>query len=182
MTARLKTEPETLRKLNAGLAGYIANDDSCHLFLADGVTVRIAAYGNSPTEDLECFSLALETLKVAPPSVAGFQAWEGKGAISVLLREEYLRPLTGDRTGVVGSNPKSQVAVRPGNVPKSALASCLVAFGLLVEGDEERLVIAADWFPLKIDTTTDEARIVAYLAESEAVPIDRYIEQHGLRP
>jgi hypothetical protein len=53
----------------------------------------------------------------------------------------------------------------------------VVAFGLLIEGDEERLAVAADQFPYKLEVTTDETRIAVLSTESELVSVARYIRQ-----
>ena len=65
---------------------------------------------------------------------------------------------------------------KPGHVPQNALAACIVAYGLLIEGANHRLAIAANWFPYKLDATTDETRIGTYLSDSEAVSIASYVE------
>jgi hypothetical protein len=170
---------ESLRKLEIGVAGYVAEKQKCFLVLASGSAIRISAVATDVTQRFECFSLALDIVESALRPMVEYLSFPVPAAVSVLMREEYVTPYAGDEFAYVGSNPTSQRAVRPGQVPTNAIASCLVAFGLLVKGHGSRLVVAADWFPFDVETTTDEVRVAAHLVESEEISIERYIELYG---
>jgi hypothetical protein len=176
----LRATLETLRLLERGLTGYALTDNGpCHLFLFDGSSVKVSVVGTDVAPKFECFSLALDVAKAPAESVTAFATPKDGTAISILFREEYIETFTGDSSHLVGQHPMTQTAAKPGHVPKDALASCLVAYGLLIEGAKSRLAIVAGWLPFKIEATTDEARIAAHLAESEAVSIARYAELYG---
>ncbi len=81
--------------------------------------------------------------------------------------------------GLVGSNPTAQCAVKPGCVPEGVELSCLVAYGVLFAQESKRLLVAADWMPYWMVTTTDPAEIDGFLAESEIMTISAYIEKYG---
>jgi hypothetical protein len=179
-SAMLRATLQTLRLLERGLTGYVLADNGpCHLLLSDGRSVKVSVVGTDVAWKFECFSLALDVDKTPTESVTAFATPRDGTAISILLREEYIEPFTGDASGLVGQNPMTQTAAKPGHVPKHALVSCLVAYGLLIEGARNRLVVVADWFPFKIEATTDDARIATHLEESEPVSIARYAELYG---
>jgi hypothetical protein len=179
-SALLRTTLETLRLLERGLTAYLLIDNGpCHLLLPDGISVKVSVAGTDIAPKFECFSLVLDVDKTPTESVTAFATPKDATAVSVLLREEYVAPFTGDPSHLVGQRPITHAAAKPGHVPRDALASCLVAYGLLIEGARSRLAVVADWFPFKIEATTDETRIAAYLGESEAVSIARYAELYG---
>lgn len=180
-SATLRTTAETLRMLERGLKGYaLVNDSPCYLLLSDGNTLKVSVSradiprGSSASPLLWYESEAPEGTRIP------FVARRGGTATSVLLREEYIEPFTGDPTGLVGQPPTNvQKAAKPGQVPGQALESCVVAYGLLIRANNQRLVVAADWFPYELDVTLEEARIGAHLAVSEIVPLTQYVRQFG---
>jgi hypothetical protein len=176
-----------LLALARGLTGYaLANNgpyhnSPCHLLLSDGSSVKVSVVGVDIAPRFECFSLAVDPDEAPPGSITAFATPKGCTTAFILIREEYIEPFTGDPSELLGQLPAmEQKAAKVGHVPKHALASCLVAYGLLVEGIKGRLVVAADWFPFNIEATTDEVRITALLKESELVSIAHYIQQYGL--
>lgn len=180
-SAMLRTTLETLRTIERRLTSYtLSRDGPCYLILSDDSSVRVSAVGTDVAPRFECFSLALDADKSPTGPVTAFAIPKDGAAISILLREEYIEPFIGDPSDVVGQHPTTQTAARPGHVPERAFASCLVAYGILIEGAKCRLAVVADWFPFKIEATTDEARITAHLGKSEAVSIARYIQLYGL--
>jgi hypothetical protein len=143
--------------LDRGLTGYCAptNNRPCHLLLSEDESLRVSVVATDVARRFECFSLALEIDKAPQGSATAFVTRKDDNATFVLIREEYTEPFTGDPSslGLIGQPPTTaQQAARPGHVPAHALESCVVAFGLLIEGDEERLVVAAGWSPYKQPT------------------------------
>lgn len=179
-SAMLKCTSGTLRMLERGLTGYtLPSNGPCYLLLSDGSSVRVSVVGVDVAPRFECFALAMDADQAPTGPMTAFATPKGGTATSVLLREEYIEPFTGDPSDPVGQPPATtQDAAKPGHAPK-CLASCLVAYGLLIEGAKGRLVVAADWFPYKIEATTDEARIAILLSDSEPVSIARYVHQYG---
>ena len=113
--------------------------------------------------------------------VTAFVTPKGGTSMLVLLREEYTEPAAAnDSLGFVGQRPGTmQTAAKPGHIPEHAVASCLVAHGLLIEGGRERLAVSAGWFPFETEVTTDKDRITELLSESEALPVARYLQLYG---
>src|SRR5258706_14367617 len=144
-SVKLRATSETLRLLERGLTGYaLADYCPCHLLLSDGSSVKVSVVGMDVAPRFECFSLALDVDRAPTESVTAFTTPRDATAISILLREEYIEPFTGDPSDLVGQgNPTHQTAAKPGHVPKRALASCLVAHGLLIEGAKSRLAVVA---------------------------------------
>jgi hypothetical protein len=168
--------------LECGVMGYCspADDRPCHLLLSNNSFLKVSVFGTDVGPRFECFSLALDIARAPKEPVRAFKGRRSGTAASVLLREEYTEPFTGDSSGLVGTPPTmTQTAIKPGHVPEQALASCVVAYGLLIAGDTERLIVAADWSPYKLDVTTDEVNISALLAESEIVSIADYVHRFG---
>ncbi len=179
--ARLKTSLTTLKMLERGLTGYSCQDyRPCDLLLSDGKALRVSVVETYVAWKFECFSLALDIAAPATGPAIPFVTLGADTVTSILVREEYIEPYNGDRSSLVGQDPNVQQAVKPGHVPLSATMSCLVAYGIMIEGAESRLVVAADWSPFNIVATTDEIRISAFLSESEVMPIPHYIEKYGL--
>jgi len=162
-----------------GVLGFTLDKfGACHLVLSSGSSLRVSVVDTAVAPRFECFSLALEMdVTEIKPSMPFASPASDAGAF-ILVREEYIEPYTGDTEGLVGGAPRTiQRAARPGHVPVGALMSCQVAYGLLIEGIDGRLVVAADWFPFKIEATTDEEHISSLLRESEPVQIEHYIER-----
>lgn len=177
----LQATSEALRMLERGLRGYaFVEKGPCHLLLSDGEAVKVFAVGTDIAPRFECFSLAMEADEMPSGSVIDFVTPMGGRAMGVLLREEYIEPnAEEDAVGRLGQRPwMTQSAVKPGNVPLQAWASCLVAYGLLVEGVQERLAITAGWFPYDVEVTTDEALIAELLSESEVLPVEQYLQKY----
>jgi hypothetical protein len=179
-SAPFKTTSEVLRSLRHGLQGYILSKfGPCHLVLLDGHGVKISVVDTIVAPRFECFSLAVEADSEGIKSTVPFASPTGETEAFALIREEYVEPYNEDTEGLVGSPPRTiQRAAIPGRVPSHALASCQVAYGLLIEGTSCRLMVAADWFPFKIEATIDEDRISEFLRDSEAIPVERYIQQY----
>lgn len=177
--------PRTLPILEQGLIGYVFPSDGhfpCHLLGCDGRSVEVTVVGTDVAPRFECFSLALSVEKPPVGQVIAFATRSGAIPVCVLLREEYIEPFTGDASKLQlrGQPSNVQSASKPGEVPSHALASCLVAYGLLIEGLEGRLAVVADWFPFRISVTRDETEISAHLAVSDVVPLARYAEAYGV--
>jgi hypothetical protein len=148
--------------------------------LSDGAFVSVFAVGTDVAPRFECFSLAVETRETFLGPVTAFATPRDGTAMSVLLREEYTEPApANDSLGVVGQGPGTmQRAAKPGQILEHALACCLVAYGLLIEGGGERLAINAGWSPFEVESTTDEDQINELLSESEAVSVAQYLERY----
>jgi hypothetical protein len=177
----LKSTLSTVALLEGGLVGYVChNNGPCHLVLSDCRSIRVSVIGTDIAWRFECFSLALDVDASPTESITPFVTPEGATVISILVREEFVEPYTGDRSLMVGQGPTLvQQARKPGQVPANATASCIVAYGMLLEGIGGRLLVAADWFPFNIIATTEEPRISEFLGESEAMPLLHYIHRYG---
>ena len=159
--AMLQATSEVLRMPQRGLRGYaLVGKGPCHLLLSDGAAVRAFVVGTDIAPRFECFSLAMEADEMPSGPVTAFVTPTGCLAMSVLLREEYIEPTAEeDVIGLLGQRPwMAQSAAKPGNVPLRAWASCLVAYGLLIEGANECLAVTAGWFPYDVEVTTDEVK------------------------
>jgi hypothetical protein len=179
--ALLKASPEPLRALEQGLVGYAHKDKGpCRFLLADGTSVVVSVVGTDVGFRFECFSLAVEFGAAPNGPAVQLPVEKGSVTVSILLCEDYVEPFTGDRSQLVGTGPTYvQYSVKPGQVPDRAVNSCLVAYGLLVEGPHTRLAVVADPFPYNIDVITDQTRIATCLAESEVMTIDLYYARYG---
>lgn len=177
----LRAEVDVLRALDAGVQAYSIGRKGFprNLVLRDGRLVEVSVVATDVAPKFECFSLSLSFADLERlPTIQ----CEGL-AMSVLLREEYVKPFDGNPQdyGYVGSGPGyTQAAAKPGKAPSSALATCLVAYGLLFVGGAGRLVVAVDWFPFNIDMTTDEERIAEYLGESDIYALAEYLDRFGV--
>jgi hypothetical protein len=142
--------------------------------------VEVSVVGNDIAPKFECFSLALSVQTPPGGPVTAFATRSGDAPFYVLLREEYVEPFVGDATNLHGQPHSAQSAAKPGHVPGHASASCLVAYGMLIQGLEGRLAIVADWFPFRIGVTSDEAEISGHLAVSDVIPLARYVQLPGV--
>jgi hypothetical protein len=120
---------------------------------------------------------ALATTRPAEPAVpASFIAWPPATRVDVLRRAEFV--IADVEVGpTFGNHPALQAAERPGHVPDEASASCEVAVGLLFSGAGHRMLIAADWTPLRLLVSQEDAAIVQYLAACEQVPLATYLRR-----
>jgi len=178
--APLRVTAATLLSLERDLIGFAhTGDGECYFILSGDRAVRVTIVETDVAPKFECFSLALEMLGMPTGPMSPFLLPSVKN-VSVLLREEYVEPSDDDHPGLVGAKPRfNQTGAKPGHVPKTAIESCLVAYGLLIEGGSD-LLIAADWFPYNIEVTTDSERITALVDDSDRMSISRYIQQHEL--
>lgn len=94
----------------------------------------------------------------------------------VLRRTEFIiEDVQAGRT--FGNNPNMQSAVRPGDVPKDASATCEVAAGLLFTGQgDRRLLMGVDWSPLHMIVTEVASEIEQYLNSCEIIELSAYLE------
>lgn len=96
------------------------------------------------------------------------------GIIHVLQRGEFILSDPGLQ-GAVGENPVWKSGSDPDNLPKEAEATCIVSVGLLLTGEDgSRLLVAADWFPLNLIVTQDDASIEEFTSQCTAVEISEY--------
>lgn len=149
----------------------------CSLLLPNDTSLEVSVVGKDIAPKFECFSLALEIAEPARPSA--FLPFEiaPPAVVSVLLREEYTEPFTGDPSGLVGQNPINQTATLPGLVPEHAFDRCLVAYGISIEGEKHALAIVADWQPFTIEIAPLRERVSDLMALSEVVPIADYVSR-----
>ncbi|HWA51389.1 MAG TPA: hypothetical protein VG742_24175, partial [Dongiaceae bacterium] len=130
----------------------------------------------------ECFSLKIEPEDAAIDVACSLPSLVDP-EVSVLIREEYIEPYSGDATGLVGGPPRTiQQATVPGRTPVGALMSCRVAFGVLWKSIGGKLVAAADWAPFNVRVTADKDEISTILGQSEIVPVDTYVQRYGVQP
>ena len=176
----LKVEPELLLRLpESGLVGYSPPGySSCFLLLSDHKTIKVSTKETCVASKFDCFSLALDLEIMPEGAVTKFETTKGSG-VSVLIREDYIETYTGDTSKLVGNNPVTHSSAKVGEAPENALAKSIVAYGLLFEGHSGRLVVAADWFPTKIEVTTDESKIETILSEGDALSVATYIQHYA---
>jgi len=174
----LRTSPKTLQALAGGVLGYAYLPfGPCSLLLPDDTSLEVSGVGKDIAPKFECFSLALEITE--PARRSAFLPFEitRPAVVSVLLREEYTEPFTGDPSGLVGQNPITQTAAPPGFVPEHAFESCLVAYGVVIEGAKHCLAVVADWAPYKIEVVTHQEWVSDLMTLSEVVPVADYVRR-----
>jgi hypothetical protein len=178
-----------------GLASYAAEAIAGHLWqvwLADAAG-RLWCVGSVPRDlqfMFEVFSLSIHPAEELdemarargwPPvqRPAKLVPWPlGPSTLHVLRRTEFIAPAD-PAQHTFGVDPLSQSAARPGCVPPDASAACDVAVGLLFANEYDRLLLAADWNPMRLILTQEHEPIEDYLATCESVPLAEYLERLG---
>jgi len=197
---KLDVPPAILSRIEDGVQGYALTQRGRRLWLfpVEGDAIKIEAFGTDIAPKFECFALALDAM----PAEVAWWPWRRvrtlrtaqgrecvdasrrcafrKGAYdaAVLTREEYIQPFEGDASGLVGRNPVGQSAAKPGRAPLEASGKCRVEYGILLRSQSEVLAVCADWFPLRLDVATDLVQVSELLAESEAAPLQRYLDAY----
>jgi len=130
-----------------------------------------------PPDMPENFRRLMSVRPAMPGPPSQFEPWPlHDWRVDVVRRSEFI---TEDvQVGpTFGSNPNSQSATIPGHVPPDASASCDIAAGLLFTGQDNRVLIGVDWFPMNMVFLQDNSAINAYVADCELVALDLYAQR-----
>jgi hypothetical protein len=176
--------PSDLAVLSKGLISFAspASGNPTWLKREDGTLWVLSVDQRDLEHKFEVFTLRVEQaasiFRFALPAPSEFRPWPfDNWRVDVLRRAEYIfKPE--DPGPTFGVDPLGQDAARPGEVPRVALSSCVVAAGLLFTGaDQQRLLICVDWMPFNM-VVTQEPTVVNDLIEAcEFVSVDDYAQQ-----
>jgi hypothetical protein len=130
-----------------------------------------------PADMPEPFRSLMSHRPSEPKAPNVFDDWPLKTQqVEVLRRAEFIVDVV-DEGSTFGDNPNVQSAAQPGRVPPEASASCEVAVGLLFSGPgSQRLLLAADWFPMTLTMTREAAAIDEFAANCQRVDLRDYME------
>ena len=143
----------------------------------EAMQARVAAWKppQLPPDMPENFRQLMSTRPELPKPSSEFQPWPfASWRVEVLRRAEYI--IENVNPGpTFGNNPNMLVAIRPGQVPPEASATCEVAVALLfTESNGKRLLVGVDWMPYNMIITEDGSEIDEYLRPCERVPLKDY--------
>jgi hypothetical protein len=151
---------------------YVAGPTCVLLKQENSSFIEVVVTGATIVPRFEVFTLTVSVGRLAElGDQSEWQVWPfSLWHVCVATREEFIVPIA--RTpAMLGSGPSNaQDAVKPGCVPRDAIASAEVDAALLFFGGCGRLLIGVDWMPLNLIVTQDEHVITDYLRCCELAP------------